>query len=384
MDPQNDNYNMFDLVAYRVKFAPHPHAGRGWCVYPSYDYTHCLVDSFEDVTHSLCTLEFEPRRASYYWLLQVAGLYKPVVWEYSRLSVTHNVLSKRKLAALVSSGAVSGWDDPRLLTLAGLRRRGITADAINAFCRECGITRAGDGEVSHRALDAAARADADARSPRALAVLAPLEVELTNLNADHLKTYRGRVWPNKPVEDNNETYELPLTRTVYIEATDYRVEDAKGYYGLAPGKSVMLRYAGVATAASHDVDPATGAVVKVYATFAELAGGKPPKGVLSWVGQPSPGVAPFAFEARLYGPLFKSPSPGALGDAWMADVDPASEAVASGAVGSAPLATAPVGSRFQLERLGYFIVDAPGALIRTVTLRETVATKGVRAAGGGA
>ena len=384
MDPQNDNYNMFDLVAYRVKFAPHPHAGRGWCVYPSYDYTHCLVDSFEDVTHSLCTLEFEPRRASYYWLLQVAGLYKPVVWEYSRLSVTHNVLSKRKLAALVSSGAVSGWDDPRLLTLAGLRRRGMTADAINAFCRECGITRAGDGEVSHRALDAAARADADARSPRALAVLAPLEVELTNLNADHLKTYRGRVWPNKPVEDNNETYELPLTRTVYIEATDYRVEDAKGYYGLAPGKSVMLRYAGVATAASHDVDPATGAVVKVYATFAELAGGKPPKGVLSWVGQPSPGVAPFAFEARLYGPLFKSPSPGALGDAWMADVDPASEAVASGAVGSAPLATAPVGSRFQLERLGYFIVDAPGALIRTVTLRETVATKGVRAAGGGA
>ena len=139
MDHKNANYNMFDLIAYRIKFTPHPHAGDKWCIYPSYDYTHCLVDALENITHSLCTLEFETRRASYYWLLEVLDTYKPFVWEYARLNITHNVMSKRKLNKLVTGGLVKGWDDPRLLTLAGLRRRGVSPTSINAFCREVGL-----------------------------------------------------------------------------------------------------------------------------------------------------------------------------------------------------------------------------------------------------
>ena len=382
MDPGNANYNMFDLVAYRVKFAPHPHAGPRWCVYPSYDFTHCVVDAFENVTHSLCTLEFEPRRASYYWLLHVASLYKPVVWEYSRLSVTHNVLSKRKLAALVATGTVRGWDDPRLLTLAGLRRRGVPPAAINSFCADVGITRANDGEVSGVLLDAHTRTAIDNESPRALAVLAPLKVTLTNVGETETIACAGRVWPNRP--DDASTYPLALTRTLRIDASDFRTEDVKGYFGLAPGKSAMLRYAGIATVTGFEADPA-GTPTHVTATFAPLEpGAKPPKGVLSWVGEPAPGVPPRRFEARLYGPLFKSQSPGGLGDDWMNDVDPASETVITGALGGPPIAAGRPGDRFQLERLGFFIVDADvGAdgepvLIRTCTLRETVATKGVR------
>jgi glutaminyl-tRNA synthetase len=384
MDPGNANFNMFDLVAYRVKFAPHPHAGDRWCIYPSYDFTHCLVDSFENVTHSLCTLEFEPRRASYYWLLHVARAYKPVVWEYSRLSVTHNVLSKRKLAALVRTGAVRGWDDPRLLTLAGLRRRGVPAAAINAFCREVGITRAGDGEVSHLALDAATRAAVDGESPRALAVLRPLRVTLTNVGEGETIACEGRVWPNKP--DDATTYPLHVTRTVYIDEADFRPVDAKNYFGLAPGKAAMLRYAGVVTVTGWDADPATGAPAALTATFERLApGARPPKGVLAWVGEEAaPGAPSPRFEARLYGPLFKSQSPGALGDGWEADVDPASEQIVRGALGGPPLAAAKPGDRFQLERLGFFVVDTDtgpdGEIVlnRTVTLRETQATKGVK------
>ncbi|GFH28877.1 uncharacterized protein HaLaN_27440, partial [Haematococcus lacustris] len=175
MDHKNNNYNMFDLIAYRIKYVEHPHAGAKWCIYPSYDYTHCIVDSLENISHSLCTLEFETRRASYFWLLEVLGLYKPHVWEYSRLNITNTVMSKRKLNKLVTAGFVNGWDDPRLLTLSGLRRRGVTAAAINSFCREIGISRTENIIHMHK-LEHLIRADLDATSPRVLAVLRPLKV----------------------------------------------------------------------------------------------------------------------------------------------------------------------------------------------------------------
>jgi len=320
--------------------------------------------------------------------------------------VTHNVMSKRKLAALVREGRVRGWDDPRLLTLSGLRRRGATPGALRTFCRDVGITRSDGGEVRHELLDHHIRADVDPLSRRCLAVLRPLKLVITN--EFEKETFRGRTWPNKKAEEHggDETYALPLSSSVlYIERSDFRAEDVKGYYGLAPGKSVLLKYAGVFTAAESggttgkgfdvgDGSGDNGEPTCVYGTFAPLApGAKPPKGVLSWVGEPTPGEKPFEFEARLYGPLFKSESPGSLaipegGDknSWLDDVDPNSEEIVGGAFGSTPLSEAKVGDRFQFERLGFFIVDeernAEGKLVlnRTCTLRESVATKVVRKA----
>ncbi|KXZ51794.1 hypothetical protein GPECTOR_11g237 [Gonium pectorale] len=381
MDYKNENYNMFDMIAYRIKFVPHPHAGDKWCIYPSYDYTHCIVDSLEDITHSLCTLEFETRRASYYWLLDVLGMYKPVVWEYSRLNITNNVMSKRRLNKLVMGGFVNGWDDPRLLTLAGLRRRGVPPTAVNAFCRDIGITRNENLVPLHR-LEHHVRAELDATSPRALAVLRPLKVVITNMPEGHFEEVEAKTFPGR---DGSESYKVPLTQVVYIEATDFRLKDEKDYYGLAPGKSVLLRYAYPITCTSYTQDPATGAITELAATYDPdyyTAGHKPPKGVLNWVSQPAPGQDPPTFEARLYEPLFKSEDPGNM-DAWLEDLNPDSLQKLSGCVMTARLAEAKVGDRFQFERLGYFAVDtdsAPGALVfnRTVTLKESKESKSLK------
>ena len=375
-----------------IKYMAHPHAGPGWCVYPSYDFTHCLCDSLENITHSLCTLEFETRRASYYWLLDKLELYKPVVWEYSRLNVTHAVMSKRKLNRLVTEGHVRGWDDPRLLTLAGLRRRGATPGAINAFCREAGITRNAN-VVPHHRLEHHVRAHLDAASPRALAVLRPLKVVLTNVPEGWRAEASARRFPGRGEAEadaaaraagyGGDAYAVPLSRVVYIEATDFREEDARGYYGLAPGKSAMLRYAFPITVTGFEREGGAGggaggesggaaeggttaggggngggnggggAITAVLAeadlTFADRAAAaaadpslpkvKPPKGVLNWVAQPAPGEDPPRAQVRLYGPLFRSEAPEAaaaaagLGaDAWLADLDPASFEVVEGAM----------------------------------------------------
>lgn len=372
MDHKNENFNMFDLIAYRIKFVPHPKAGDEWCIYPSYDFTHCIVDSLENITHSLCTLEFETRRASYYWLLEVLDLYKPLVWEYSRLNITHTVLSKRKLNRLVTDGYVSGWDDPRLMTLAGLRRRGVTPNAINMFCQELGITRS-DAEVHPHLLEYSIRADLDATSPRALGVLRPLKVVIENLPDDHFEEVEARVFPGR----TEETYKVPFTKVVFIERTDFKMEDERGYYGLAPGKSVMLRYAYPITCTGFSTNPSSGEVTEVRVEYqADFSGQKPPKGVLNWVGQPSPGATPPTFEARLFDTLFKSAS---LADDWLADLNPESRVVVKGCYATPHLAAATVGERFQLERLGYFCVDpdtaSAGSLVlnRTVTLKDSYA-----------
>ncbi|GFP85363.1 glutamine--tRNA ligase [Phtheirospermum japonicum] len=210
-DMQSDNFNMYDLIAYRIKFTRHPHAGDKWCIYPSYDYTHCIVDSLENITHSLCTLEFETRRASYYWLLDALGLYQPYVWEYSRLNISNTVMSKRKLNRLVTEKWVDGWDDPRLMTLAGLRRRGVTATSINAFVRGIGITRSDSSLIRLDRLEYHIREELNKTASRAMVVLNPIKV--------------------------------PFSKVVYIEKSDFRMKDSKDYYGLAPGKSVLLRYA---------------------------------------------------------------------------------------------------------------------------------------------
>jgi len=413
----------------RIKYLPHPHAGPGWCVYPSYDFTHCLCDALEDITHSLCTLEFETRRASYYWLLDALDMYKPVVWEYSRLNITNTVMSKRKLNRLVTEGHVRGWDDPRLLTLAGLRRRGATPGAINAFCREVGITRNANVVPYHK-LEHHVRAHLDASSPRALAVLRPLRVVLTNWpegGGGAVGEATARRFPGRAPDEaeaaaraagcaSGDAYAVPVSRVVYVEATDFREEDARGYYGLAPGKSAMLRYAFPITVTGFEKSKGPGGgggVETVFAeadlAFAERAAAaardpslpkvKPPKGVLNWVAQPRPGEDPPRAEVRLYGPLFRSEAPEQAqggADAWLADLDPGSAEVVAGAMLTPELArdaraalaaggggkAAPGQKRYQWERLGYFCVDPDSTaerlvFNRTATLREAAAVKKV-------
>mmetsp|Transcript_1018 Transcript_1018/g.3575 ORF Transcript_1018/g.3575 Transcript_1018/m.3575 type:complete len:779 (+) Transcript_1018:84-2420(+) len=369
-DMRNENYNMFDLIAYRIKFEPHPHAGDKWCIYPSYDYTHCIVDSLEQITHSLCTLEFETRRASYFWLLEVLDLYKPHVWEYGRLNITNNVLSKRKLHRLVHENHVDGWDDPRLLTLAGLRRRGASPAAINAFCRDVGITR-NHTLIPMVRLEHYIRNDMNANANRLLAVLEPLKVVIVNMPEDHIEELNATY----VLGDKSKDYKVPLTRVLYIEQSDFRMKDAKDYYGLAPGKSAILRYAYPVTVKEALLDEC-GNVKEVHVEYDKEKSIKP-KGVLHWVAEPRPGHKPLTFKARLYSKLFKSDNPAEV-DNYLDDLNPESKVEIQDAMAVPKLAEAKAGDCFQFERVGYFCVDpltAPGNIVvnRTVTLKESSA-----------
>ncbi|CAG9466261.1 unnamed protein product [Pedinophyceae sp. YPF-701] len=364
-DVANENYNMFDLIAYRIKYVEHPIAGDEWCIYPSYDFTHCVCDAIEDITHSLCTLEFEPRRASYYWLLDALDMYKPCVWEYSRMNISNTVLSKRKLHKLVHDKHVRGWDDPRLFTLAGLRRRGATADGINAFCRDVGFSRNENTIHQHR-LDHFLRNDLDRIAPRRMCVLDPVKLVLEN-SREPLPCECRCFPPGRTGPHAQDTYALSLGREVWIERSDFKEADVKGYFGLAPGKSVMLRYGHVVTCTGFDRAP-DGSVAAIRAEVHASWEGKPPKGVIHWV--PCEGAVPL--EARLYDSLFKSEDPNECED-WIADLNPESEVVK---VGWAPamLADAQVGDKFQFERVGYFCID-PDSSRRRVVANRTVTLK---------
>nr|XP_019704988.1 glutamine--tRNA ligase isoform X2 [Elaeis guineensis] len=207
-DMQSENKNMYDLIAYRIKFTPHPRAGDKWCIYPSYDYAHCIVDSLENITHSLCTLEFEIRRPSYYWLLVALGLYQPYVWEYSRLNISNTVMSKRKLNHLVTGKWVDGWDDPRLMTLAGLRRRGVSATSINAFIRGIGITRSDNSMIRVDRLEYHIREELNKTAPRTMVVLHPLKVVITNLDSGVIIDLDAKMWPDAPSDDVSSFYKV--------------------------------------------------------------------------------------------------------------------------------------------------------------------------------
>ncbi|XP_065631931.1 glutamine--tRNA ligase [Quercus suber] len=378
-DMQSDNYNMYDLIAYRIKFTPHPHAGDKWCIYPSYDYAHCIVDSIENITHSLCTLEFETRRASYYWLLHALGLYQPHVWEYSRLNVTNTVMSKRKLNRLVTDKWVDGWDDPRLMTLAGLRRRGVTPTAINAFVRGVGITRSDNSIINLDRLEYHIREELNKAAPRTMVVLHPLKVVITNLEADSIINLDAKRWPDAQTDDASAFYKVPFSNIIYIENSDFRMKDSKDYYGLAPGKSVLLRYAFPIKCTEVILADDKETILEIRAEYDPSKKTKP-KGVLHWVAAPSPGVDPLMVEVRLFDKLFLSENPAELDD-WLADLNPQSKVVIPGAYATSLLQNAAVGDKFQFERLGYFVVDrdsTPGKLIfnRTVTLRDSYSKGG--------
>ncbi|CAL9216337.1 unnamed protein product [Arabidopsis halleri] len=374
-DMQSDNFNMYDLIAYRIKFAPHPKAGDKWCIYPSYDYAHCTVDSLENITHSLCTLEFETRRASYYWLLHSLSLYMPYVWEYSRLNVTNTVMSKRKLNYIVTNKYVDGWDDPRLLTLSGLRRRGVTSTAINAFVRGIGITRS-DGSMIHVSrLEHHIREELNKTAPRTMVVLNPLKVVITNLESDKVIELDAKRWPDAQNDDPSAFYKVPFSRVVYIDQSDFRMKDSKDYYGLAPGKSILLRYAFPIKCTNVVFADDNETVREIHVEYDPEKKSKP-KGVLHWVAESSPGKEPIKVEVRLFEKLFNSENPAELNNDWLTDINPNSKVVISGAYAVSTLKDAAVGDRFQFERLGYYAVDKdsePGKLVfnRTVTLRDS-------------
>ncbi|GKB04136.1 glutamine--tRNA ligase [Tanacetum coccineum] len=383
-DMQNDNGNITSTDApfcMDPQFTPHPHAGDKWCIYPSYDYAHCIVDSLENITHSLCTLEFETRRASYYWLLDALSLYQPYVWEYSRLNITNTVMSKRKLNRLVTENYVDGWDDPRLMTLAGLKRRGVTSTAINTFVRGIGISRSDGSMIRLKHLEHIVRDELNKTAPRTMVVLHPLKVVITNLEASSVKFLDAKHWPGAP-NDDASSYKVPFTNVVYIEQDDFRLKDSKGYHGLAPGKDALLRYAFPikCTKVVHSEDKTT--VVEIHAEYDPDKKTKPKAsqsqtdiGVLHWVAEPVPGVDPLKVEVRLFNKLFNSENPGEL-DNWLDDLNPESKVVIPCAYGVPSLEFAEVGDKFQFERHGYFVVDkdsTPEKLIfnRTVALRDT-------------
>lgn len=363
IDMKHPNLAMRDPVAYRVLHTAHPHVGDKWCVYPSYDYTHCVVDSLEWVTHSLCTLEFEIRRDSYYWLLEALDLYRPFVWESARLNLEYTVMSKRKLKELVESKYVRGWDDPRMPTLAGMRRRGYTAEALNRFCAAIGVSRS-NNMIGMHVLEHWVRAEHDSNAKRVLAVLRPLRVTISNFRGDESLSVAYH-----PKDDSMGSRDVRLTKTVFIERTDFRMEDEKGYYGLAPNKCAMLRYAYPIKVC----DVRCGADGEAEELIAEMDYDKSvkPKGVLHWVSDGSP-----SFECRMYSRLFKSADPSALKDDWLDDLNNESEVVSSGALIEDSLKDAVVGTTYQFERTGYFTVDKDSSndslvFNMTVSLRDS-------------
>jgi len=238
IDMQNDNPNLRDPVIYRLKYIPHPITGKTWNIYPTYDFAHCIVDSLEHISYSLCTLEFENRRESYYWLLDALDLYRPYVWEFSRLNILENVLSKRRLLDLVENKYVNGWDDPRLLTIKGLRCRGYTPSSINTFIEKIGFSR-NENTINLRVLENCIRDELNQEVPRAFSILDPLKVIITNWDGDITRTFTRPVNPLKPDMGTRDVF---MTNVVYIDRSNFRVQANKKYYGLTPDKWVGLRY----------------------------------------------------------------------------------------------------------------------------------------------
>lgn len=374
IDMASPNINLRDPVLYRIRKVPHQRTGDAWCIYPMYDYTHCLSDFLEGVTHSLCTLEFEDHRPLYDWVLDtLRTAHHPQQIEFSRLGLEYTVLSKRLLNALVVEGHVSGWDDPRMPTIAGLRRRGVTPAALRDFCGRIGITKA-DGTVEMSLLERCIRDDLEA-APRALAVVRPLKVVVTNWPEDHEEWLEA---PNHPRDEALGVRQLPFTRELWIEADDFMEEPPKKYKRLSPGAEVRLRH-GYVIRCDEVVRGNDGAPVELRCTadLESRAGGanaeKKVKGVIHWVsarhGVPA--------ELRLYDRLFTVPAPGSLkgGGSYAEVLNPESLVVAQGVV-EPDLARRAAGERFQFERTGYFCVD-PDATAerpvfnRTITLRDT-------------
>jgi glutaminyl-tRNA synthetase len=375
IDMASPNLNMRDPVLYRILHATHPHAGDKWCIYPMYDWAHGQSDSIERITHSICTLEFENHRPLYDWFCDQLGIYHPQQIEFARLNLSYTVMSKRKLLQLVKEGHVKGWDDPRMPTLSGIRRRGYTPSALREFCTRIGVSKF-DSVIDISVLEGTLRDELNKTAPRAMAVLRPLKVVIDNYPEGQIEDMEA---VNNPEDAAAGTRQVPFSRTVYIEQDDFREDPPKGYYRMAPGKEVRLRYAYIVKCVSV-VKDAAGVVSEVHCNYDPATrGGNTPdgrkvQGTIHWVSAERGKQA----EVRLYDHLCKTPDPDDVpeGQSWLANLNPNSLEVIQAWI-EPSLASAAAGSRFQFERLGYFFVDPidskPGAAVfnRTVTLRDS-------------
>jgi glutaminyl-tRNA synthetase len=373
IDMASGNVNLRDPVMYRIRKTSHHRTGDRWCVYPMYDWAHGQCDSIEGVTHSICTMEYEDHRPLYDWYLDALGVYHPQQIEFARLNMSHTVLSKRKLLELVETGHVSGWDDPRMPTLSGLRRRGYTPEAIRDFCERIGVAKA-DNLVDIAHLEHCLREDLNRRAERRMAVLRPLKLLIENYPEGKVEEMEA---VNNPEDASAGTRRVPFSRVLWIERDDFREDPPKKYFRLAPGADVRLRWAYVVKCTGVLKDEHTGEIIEVRCTYdpdtvGGDAKGKRVKGTIHWVS------AAHAVEAevRLYDQLFLKPKPDEEED-WKAALNPNSLEVLTGCRLEPSLAGAVAGSRFQFERQGYFCADSkdstPGCLVfnRTVGLRDT-------------
>ena len=378
IDMTHPNVIMRDPTLYRIRKAHHHRTGDQWCIYPMYDFTHSLSDAMECITHSICTLEFENNRALYDWVLDQLELpCRPHQYEFARLNLNFTVLSKRKLIQLVTEGLVSGWDDPRMPTISGFRRRGYTPEAIRAFCDRIGVAKA-NSVVDIALLEYSIREDLNRRAPRMMGVLRPLKVVIENYPEGQTEQLEA---VNNPEDAAKGTRQVPFSRELYIEEEDFREDPPKKFFRLAPGREVRLRYAYFITCREVIKDPRTGRIIELRCTYdpatkgGDAPDGRKVKATLHWV---SAGQAVDA-EVRLYDRLFTKSNPDEKmdGKTFKDFLNPDSLEKLTGCKLEPNLAQAAPGDFFQFERLGYFCVDteskAPAGLVfnRTVTLRDT-------------
>lgn len=377
IDMASRNLNMRDPVMYRILHAEHHRTGNKWCIYPMYDFTHGESDSIERITHSICTLEFEDHRPLYDWYLDNLGIYHPQQIEFDRLNLTYTLLSKRKLLTLVQQGLVSGWDDPRMPTLTGIRRRGYTPEALRNFCKAIGVSKT-NGTIELSLLEHYIREDLNKRALRVMAVLRPLRVVIDNYPEGLVEEMEA---VNNPEDPAAGTRKVPFSKVLYIEQDDFREVPPKQFYRLSPGREVRLRYGYFITCTGVVKDPTSGDVVEVHCTYdpATRGGNAPPDGrkvksTIHWVSA----AHAINAEVRLYDNLFRVEDPNQTpeGQDFTANLNPNSLEVLKTAKLEPSLRGAGHGDRYQFERLGYFCVDRDStaenlAFNRTVALRDT-------------
>ncbi|MBV9771309.1 MAG: glutamine--tRNA ligase/YqeY domain fusion protein [Bryobacterales bacterium] len=375
IDMASPNLNLRDPIMYRILHAEHHRTGNQWCIYPMYDFAHGQSDSIEGITHSICTLEFEDHRPLYDWYVEQLGIYHPQQIEFDRLNITYTLLSKRKLLALVQNKLVRGWDDPRMPTISGLRRRGYTPEAIRNFCKRVGVSKT-NGTTELGLLEYFLREDLNKRAARVMAVLRPLRLVIDNYPEGRVEQMEA---VNNPEDESMGSRTVPFSRALYIEQEDFREDPPKQYFRLAPDREVRLRYGYFVTCTSVIKD-ANGQVSEIHCTYDPATrGGNAPDGrkvksTIHWVS------AEHAIDAevRLYDTLFTREDPNQVeeGQDFTANLNPQSLEVVSGAKLEPSMREAQPGSRYQFERLGYFSVDpdtTPGKPVfnRTVALRDT-------------
>jgi len=388
IDMAAPNMLMRDPTLYRIRRTPHYRTGNTWCIYPMYDFTHCLSDSMEGITHSICTLEFENNRPLYDWVLDESKVdCHPQQIEFARLNLSFTVLSKRKLIQLVEEGDVAGWDDPRMPTISGMRRRGYTPESIRTFCERIGVAKR-DSIVDVALLEHCVREDLNRRAPRVMAVLRPLKVVIDNYPADRQELLEA---VNNPEDPGMGTRSVPFSRVLYIEQEDFREDPPRKYFRLAPGREVRLRYAYFITCTGIVKNEKTGEIRELHCTYdpatrgGDAPDGRKVKATLHWVSAAHAASA----EVRLYDRLFLSENPADKKETpdFKSSLNPNSLEILKDCRIEPALAGAAPGSRYQFERLGYFCVDPDAAaghpvFNRTVSLRDTWA-KIEKAQGGG-